>query len=84
MGRDSIFGIATSYGLDVLGTEYQWGRDFPHPSRPTLGTIQTPIQGIPGLFTNGKATRGVALSIHPHLAPSYTSTPSGPSWPDVV
>jgi hypothetical protein len=31
-----IIGIATRYGLDGSGIESQWGRDFPHPSRPVL------------------------------------------------
>ena len=40
-GRDSSVGIATRYGLEVPGIESRWGGgDFPHPSRPTLGTIQ--------------------------------------------
>jgi hypothetical protein len=33
---DSVVGIATGYGLDGLGIEYWWGRDFPHLSRPAL------------------------------------------------
>jgi len=37
VGRDSSVGIATRYGLDCPGIESQWGRDFPHPSRPALG-----------------------------------------------
>ena len=36
-GRDSSVGIATRYGLDGPGIESWWGRDFPHPSRPSLG-----------------------------------------------
>jgi hypothetical protein len=32
MGRDSSVGTATRYGLDGLGIESLWGRDFPHPS----------------------------------------------------
>jgi hypothetical protein len=43
-------GIATRYGLDGPGIESRWGRDFPHPSRPTLGPTQPPIQWVPGLY----------------------------------
>ena len=32
--RDSSVGIATRYGLEGLGIEFRWGRDFPHPFRP--------------------------------------------------
>jgi len=35
MGLDSLVG-ATRYGLDGLGIESLWGRDFLHPSRPVL------------------------------------------------
>ena len=55
MGRDSPGGIATRYGLDGMGIESRWGRDFPHPSRPALGPTQPPIQYEPGLFPGGKA-----------------------------
>jgi hypothetical protein len=55
VGRDSVVGIATRYGLDGPGIESRWGRDFPHPSRPTLGPTQPPIQWVPGLFPGGKA-----------------------------
>ena len=48
-GRDSSVGIATRYGLDGSRIESQWGRDFPHPSRRTLGPTQPPIQWVPGL-----------------------------------
>ena len=49
VGRDSSVGIATRYGPDGLGIEFRWGRDFPHPSRPAVGSTQPPIQGVPDL-----------------------------------
>jgi hypothetical protein len=55
VGRDSSVGIATRYWLDGSGIESRWGWDFPHPSRPTLGPTQPPVQWVPGLFPGGKA-----------------------------
>ena len=49
VGRDSAVGIATRYGLYGPGIEFQWGRDFPHSSRPALGPTQPPVQWVPGL-----------------------------------
>jgi hypothetical protein len=56
MGRDSSVCIATRYGLDGLGIESRWERDFPHPSRPALRPIQPPVLWILGLFPGGKST----------------------------
>jgi len=49
IGRDSSVGIATRFGLDGPGIKSQWGRDFPHPSRPDLGPTQPPIRWVPDL-----------------------------------
>jgi len=42
VGRDSVVGIATRYGLDGPGIETQWGRVFPPSSGvscPCLDTV---------------------------------------------
>jgi hypothetical protein len=46
----SVVGIETGYGLDGLGNESRWGRDFPHLSRPVLGATQPPSKWVPGFF----------------------------------
>ena len=59
--KDTVYsavGIATCYGLDGPGIESLSGRDFPHPSRPTLRSTQPPMQWVPGLFAGSK-TAGV-------------------------
>jgi len=78
---NSSVGIVTGYGLDGLGIESRWGRDFSapvqtgpavHPASCTMGT---------GAFPGVKCGRGVTLSPHPFLVPlvmkdkSYISTP---------
>ena len=49
-GPGSSVGIATGYGLDCLGIESRWGRDFPHLLRLAPGPTQPPVQWVPGLF----------------------------------
>jgi hypothetical protein len=48
-GPGSSVSLATGYGLDGPGIEYQWGRDFSHLSRLALGLTQLPVQWEPGL-----------------------------------
>ena len=51
----SVVGIDTPFGLDDLGIESRWGRDYPRPSTPALGLSQPPVQWVPGPFPAGKA-----------------------------
>ena len=80
VGRDSLVGIATRYGLDGPGIESRWGQNFPPLSRRALRPTQPPIQCVPGL-SRRQSGRGVALTTHPDLAQrlkkewSFTSTP---------
>jgi len=41
--------IATCYRMDGPGIKFQWGWDFAHLSRSTLGPTQPPIQWVPRL-----------------------------------
>jgi hypothetical protein len=63
VGRDSSVGIATRYGLVGQGIQCRWRRDFPHLSRPVLGSTQLPIQWVPG-HSRRYSGRGVALTTH--------------------
>jgi hypothetical protein len=54
-GPGSSVGIATSYGLEGLGIEYRWGRDFSHTSRqahPASCTMG--IGSFPGVKRPGR------------------------------
>ena len=55
MGRNSVVGIATRYGLEGPGIESRCRRDFPHQSRPVLGPTQPLVQWVPCLFPGGTA-----------------------------
>jgi hypothetical protein len=43
VGRDSVVGIVTHYGLDGPGIESRRGRDFQHPSWQALEPTQPPV-----------------------------------------
>ena len=57
VGRDCVVGIATRYGLNGPGIESRWGRLFPHPYRPALGTTQLPVHWVLCLFPGRKTAR---------------------------
>jgi hypothetical protein len=55
VGWDHVIVVACRYGGDGLGIDSWWGRDFPHPSRLTLGPTTLPVQGVTCLFAKGRA-----------------------------
>ena len=58
--RDSSVGLAISYGLDSLGNEPRWGRDFRHSYKSVLVSTQPPTQRYWVSFSGMKgARRGV-------------------------
>jgi hypothetical protein len=61
-GQGSVVSIATAYGLDGLGIESRWGRDFLHLSKPALRPTQPPVQWV-------RWGQGVMLTPHPLLVP---------------
>jgi hypothetical protein len=54
VGRDSVIGLATRYGLDGPGIETRWGQDLPHLSIPALGTTHSHVQMVSGLSPGGE------------------------------
>jgi hypothetical protein len=81
MGRDSLVGIVTRYGLDGLVRESHRGHDFPHSSRPALGHIhEVSFPGVkrPGRGVNHPPTSSAEVKERVEL---YFYSPSGPSWP---
>jgi hypothetical protein len=84
---DCVVGIATRYGLEGPVINYRWGRDFPQPSRPTLGPTQPPIQCVSGLFPGGKTAGAWSWPPTPssvevkERVELYLYSSSGPSWP---
>jgi len=55
VSQENVGAIATRYVLDGPGIESRLGRGFPHPSRPALRTIQSPVKQVPDILNGGKA-----------------------------
>ena len=86
MVRDSSVAIPTRYGLDGLGIESRWERDFPHPFRPNLLPTQPPFNGY-RVFPGGKVAGVWRWPPTPSSAEVkervelYLYSTFGPSWP---
>jgi len=89
VGWDCFLGVATRYGLDGPGIKSRWGWDFAHPSSPSLGPTQPPVQWVPGLFPGDKAARSWSWPSTPSSAKvkervqRYLCSPCGTSWPGI-
>jgi hypothetical protein len=91
VGLVSSVGVATGDGLDGPGIESRWGRDFPHPYRPTLRPTLPPVQWVTGVFPECfpecKATGAWRYPPTPSnvevkdIVEIYFYFPSGLSWP---
>jgi hypothetical protein len=83
VGWDRAVGIATRYGLDGLGIESRWKRDFPRPSRGPSSLLYKGYRIFPGVKRPGCGVD--------HPSPSNTGvkervelyfySTSGPLWP---
>jgi hypothetical protein len=68
-GPGSSVCISNGYGLDGPGINSRWRQDFPHKSRPALGTHPACCRMGAGSFRGVKCGRGVMLTPHSLLVP---------------
>jgi len=80
LGRNSSVGIGTRYGVDDLGIESRWRRDFIHQFKPALGPTQHrasfPVVKRPGVALTSLPQSSVEVKESVDL---YLHS-SGPSW----
>jgi hypothetical protein len=79
--RDSSFGVATCYGLEVPGIESRWGDEIfrTYPDRP-WGPPSLPYNGY-RIFPGVKSGRGVTLTTHLLLVPRSRKSRAIPLLP---
>ena len=74
------------FSAQYPGIESRSGRDFPHPSRPSLGPTQPPLQWVPSLSRGVNRPGSGADHPPPHVAEVkertelYVYSPSVSSW----
>jgi hypothetical protein len=49
------FDLLHCMGWTIRGSNLGGGRDFPHPSRPPLGSTRPPVQWVPAVFPVGNS-----------------------------
>jgi len=86
MGRDSLAGTATHYGLNGPRIEPRWGTRFSTPIQTSLGSTQPPVQRVLCFFPGGKVARAWHWPSTPSSAEvkrrvELCHYSSGPSWP---
>jgi len=87
VGRDSVVGIATRYGLDGPGIEARWGAKYSAPSQTGPGAYPASYTVGTLLFPGGKSAGAWRWTPTPSSAEVkervelYLYSPSGPSWP---
>jgi len=78
LGHNSVFGIATCYGLDSARIESRRCQDFLHSPRLTLGPAQPPLQCVSGLFPRSEVARtwcSMPHSVGPWQSVRYSHSP---------
>jgi hypothetical protein len=85
VGRDSSVVIATRYQLEGPGIKPRCGRDFPHPSRQTMGPTQLHIRtesysGVKQMELGADHSSPSSPQVKERVQP-YIHSLSGTSWP---
>jgi hypothetical protein len=72
LARIAYLCIVTHCGLDSQGIRFQWGWDFPYPSRLDMGPTQPPVQWVLGHLPWGRVVVACRWSYF-HLLPRLKS-----------
>ena len=85
VGRESVVGTESRYGLDGARIESRWGRYFTHQSRPALGPTQRSYTmgtwSFPRVKRPGRGIEHSSSGDVKERVDLYLCSPSGSSWP---